>query len=144
MRFKLQIFIYFTLFIIHSTLFSITWEVKQDSTGDFSEIQNAIEEAVDNDTILVYPGIYYENVDFLSKAITLGSLVLTTDTLSYRNSTIIDANHNGRCVKIDSVLTGNATISGFTIQNGNANNGNIYVGENGGGWCCFNSKTNYF
>ena len=44
-------------------------EVKQDGTGDYTTIQEAIPAAGPNDTVLAYPGVYQENIDFLGKNI---------------------------------------------------------------------------
>ena len=48
--------------------------VKQDGTGDFDTIQEGINASVDGDMVLVYPGTYYENINFLGKNISLASL----------------------------------------------------------------------
>ena len=56
-------FLLFTLFI--SLLLAETIEIKQDGTGDFTTIHEGIIAATDSDTILVYPGTYYENIDYL-------------------------------------------------------------------------------
>ena len=37
----------------------------------YSTIQEAIQAAQEGDTVLVMPGVYYEEVDFLGKAITV-------------------------------------------------------------------------
>jgi len=41
--------------------------------ADYGTIQEAIDAAVGGDTVLVAPGTYVENIDFLGKAITLKS-----------------------------------------------------------------------
>ena len=41
--------------------------------GDFNSIQEAIDAVSDNDEICVGPGTYYEQIDFLGKAIRLYS-----------------------------------------------------------------------
>jgi len=94
-----------------------TLTVKQDSTGNYIIIQNAINEASDGDIVLVWPGTYYENVDFAGKNIMLASLALTTGDNSYRHSTIIDGNQSGSCATIVSDET-DAYLLGFTLQNG--------------------------
>jgi hypothetical protein len=39
-----------------------TWSVDDDGGADFIRIQDAINNAKDGDSILVYSGVYYENV----------------------------------------------------------------------------------
>ncbi len=125
----------FTLFLSltigfssHATILT----VKQDGTGDYTIIQYAINNAVDGDTVLVWPGIYYENVDFIGKNITMASLLLTTGDETYRYNTIIDGNNNGSCVVVMSGET-NAIINGFTIQHGSGTNFAHPVLHYGGG-----------
>jgi len=118
------------LFSLHSIAATLT--VKQDGTGDYTIIQNAINNAVDGDTVLVWPGIYYENVDFIGKNITLASLMLTTGDETYRYNTIIDGNNNGSCVVVMSGET-NAILNGFTLQHGSGTNFAHPILHNGGG-----------
>ena len=76
-------------------------------------IQEAIDAAVDGDTVLVAPGTYVENIDFLGKAITVASEAGPEET-------IIDGNQSGSAVTfvLGEGLT--SVLSGFTVQNGNA------------------------
>jgi len=53
---------------------SITYEIKQDGTSDFTTIQAGINIANTFDTLLVYPGTYYENINYNSKDIIITSL----------------------------------------------------------------------
>ena len=100
-----------------SLLFSTIIEIKQDGTGDYPSIQQGINAAVYFDTVLVHPGTYYENIDYLGKRITVASLELTTGDRSYINSTIINGNQDGSCVKFQSGEL-NAVLRGFSITNG--------------------------
>ncbi|MCF6341366.1 MAG: hypothetical protein L3J31_00985 [Bacteroidales bacterium] len=99
------------------TTMANTLTVKQDSTGDYNIIQDAIDAATNSDTILVWPGTYFENIEIIGKNITLGSLHLTTGDESYIFNTIIDANQNGSCVVFKSGVN-NAVLQGFTLQHG--------------------------
>jgi len=45
--------------------------VKQDGTGDYTIIQDAVNAAVDGDTILVWSGTYIENVSCEEKILRL-------------------------------------------------------------------------
>jgi len=84
--------------------------------GDYTTIQEGIDASTNGDTVLVYPGTYYENVNFNGKHITLASLELTTNDESYIDSTIIDGNQTGSCIRLDNEET--AVIRGFSITNG--------------------------
>ncbi len=91
--------------------------VKQDGTGDFTIIQDAVDASGDGDTVLVYPGIYYENIDLTGKGIVLAGTWLLNHEDSLINQTIIDGNHAESCVKS---LSGSewTSVIGLTIQNG--------------------------
>ncbi len=107
-----------TLLILLPVLITAqTITVKQDGTGDFTTIQDAVFASINGDTVLVWPGTYYENITLSTKKITLGSLVLTTNDISYRNTTIIDGSQNGSCIYTTSMHT-SVNINGFTLQNG--------------------------
>jgi len=115
MKPTLQIFILILLFT--QTVCAQIITVKQDSTGDYTVIQDAINASSDGDTVLVWPGTYFENVNFAGKNITLSSRLITTNDPAFKYNTIIDGNHNGTCVLINSDET-NAVLYGFTLQNG--------------------------
>jgi hypothetical protein len=119
----------------HATIFT----VKQDGTGNFIKIQSAINIAYINDTVLVWPGTYYENLHINAKPITLASLYLTTGEKQYIYQTIIDGSTIQNSVIVaDNFPTGTTgNICGFTIMNGDAryNNTNYqsqYMGWGGG------------
>lgn len=93
--------------------------VKQDGTGDYTKIQDAINMASwNNDTILVWPGTYYENINFLGKDLVLASLFMNTGDRQYIHQTIIDGNKNGSVITLQNQETLASVICGFTIQNG--------------------------
>ncbi len=126
---KIKLFILFVIIFVNSWLHSTTWHIKQDGTGNFTTIQDGIITATDSDTVLVYPGTYYENIDYLEKSLTVASLYIITPEDSLINQTIIDGNQQLRCVTIEDCE--NASIIGFTIQNGLAydcNSQNQYGG----------------
>ncbi len=73
--------------------------------GNYTRIQDAIDNASNEDTIFVFHGTYYENI-VINKAITVIG--------ENRNTTIIDGRQNGNVVR----LTANQIeFTGFTIQN---------------------------
>lgn len=108
--------------------------VKQDGSGNFSGIQPAYLAASSGDTILVYPGTYFENLDITnsSKNITIASMYLTTQDENYIHNTIIDGYQNGSCIAIRNTEQAGVLICGFTIENGSGygnfqNGGGIYI-----------------
>ncbi|MDP8322405.1 MAG: DUF1565 domain-containing protein, partial [Candidatus Stygibacter australis] len=94
-------------------------EVIQDGSGDHTNISDAMEEAVDGDTVLVYPGTYYEYVNYDSKLIVLGSLYMTTGNREYIHNTIIDGEGERGCVVVHFGEPQGTKLSGFTLQHGN-------------------------
>ncbi len=98
--------------------------VKEDGTGDYTVIQEAIVAAQDGDTVLVHEGTYYEHINFLGKKITVGSLHLTNPQNPFHIvNTIIDGSMPARADSNSVVhfVSGEDTASilhGFTIQNG--------------------------
>lgn len=122
--------VYILLFLLfslstHATIIT----VKQDGSGNFTTIQAGINAAAGGDTVLVWPGTYFENIDYLSKNITIASLFLTSGSDYYINTTIIDGAYNGSCVYISDITGSNATLCGFTIQHGS---GYSFLKQGGG------------
>ena len=109
------------LCLISSTMLlplnAVILPVAMDGSQQYTSIQSAVQSSAHGDTVLVYPGTYMENVNYSGKNITIASLELTTGDPSYRQTTIIDGNHNGATVRsIDPIS--NAGLFGFTIING--------------------------
>lgn len=92
----------------------------------YRTIQGGIDHSSQGDTVLVQPGIYYENLQFVfPHGITLSSNFLLTSDTSYISQTIINGDQNGNVINIDG-WTGdesNLIITGFTITNGYATSG---------------------
>ena len=94
------------------------WYVGGNGPGNYTTIQDAIDNASSNDTIFVYSGTYLENI-FINNTLNL----IGED----KNRTIIDAS-----AKLDVIYIGfpaNAVkITGFTIRNsGNSSSGGGYA-----------------
>jgi len=88
--------------------------------GDHATIQAAINASTNGDIVLIQPGTYYEHINFNGKAITVGSLFLTTEDESYISTTIINGSGSGRCVAFTSGETSTSELTGLTITNGGA------------------------
>lgn len=100
--------------------------------GDYPTIQEAINAAYEYDTVLVKPGEYVENIDFIGKNIVVASLFLTTGNPDFISLTIIDGDSAGSVVTFACEEDSTSAIIGFTIRHGYA--------ENGGGIYCLNSN----
>lgn len=79
--------------------------------ADQPSIQAGINAATNGDTVLVSPGTYFENIDFLGKAITVVSQ-------SGPVSTIIDGQQLASVVTFTNGEDRTSVLQGFTIRNG--------------------------
>ena len=98
------------------------------SVGDpYCSIQTAIGNAVDTDEIIVAQGEYFENINFLGKAVTLRS----TDPLDpvVVANTIINGGGSGSAVACANGEGADTVLSGFVISGGNAHNGGGMANE---------------
>ena len=126
---------YFVLFIglvFIGILQSATIIVDIDGNGDYISIQDGVDASVNGDTVLVYPGRYYENVDYNNHTITLGSLNLTTGERHYIRETIIDGNLEDSCIIVKRAESEGTMLFGFTITNGSGHYSTIASGYGGG------------
>ncbi len=108
---------------------------------DFNTIQEAINNANDGDEIIVLPGFYRENVDFLTKNIRLRSLnPLDANIVA---QTIIDGNDQGSCISILSGQNDSTLVAGLRLQNGHGQyGGGIHVNDSVGPMLMYNYITN--
>ncbi|MDH4158521.1 MAG: right-handed parallel beta-helix repeat-containing protein, partial [candidate division Zixibacteria bacterium] len=91
--------------------------------ADQPSIQAGIEIAMNGDTVLVAPGLYYENIDFRSKEIVVSSHFLLDQDPQYIFSTIIDGSQpvhsdSASCVRILCTGTQAPVIQGFSLTGG--------------------------
>jgi len=95
-----------------------TLYVGGNGSGNYSSIQEGVNNASEGDTVFVYDesSPYYENID-IGKSINLIG--------ENRNTTIIDGNENGHVVHIS---VEEVTVSGFTIQNASGGYPDNYAG----------------
>ena len=120
------------LIISFLSALSSTINVNHNGTGDYEKIQEAINNAMIGDTVVVWPGTYCENIDLLGKSLTITSRMLLTDDEFYKYNTIIDGNHSGACIAIHSNEE-SVRIYGLTIINGTGYDMSGYGDKNWGG-----------
>jgi len=84
----------------------------------FKTVQEGIDAASDDDTVIVARGTYVENIRFNGKNIVLGS----TDPLDPEvvSETVLDGNQAGAVVTFEGTEGEKCVLAGFTIRNGEA------------------------
>jgi hypothetical protein len=104
--------------------------------ADSSTIQGGIYGAVDGDTVIVHPGIYYEHqIDFLGKAITVTGI--DPEDSAVVAATVVDADSLGRVFVFFSGEDSSSILAGLTVTGG-------YISYDQGGagiWCLNTSPT---
>jgi len=132
-------FLFSLFFCLLSSLPAGIIRVPQDQPG----IQAGINAAVNGDTVLVADSTYYENINFMGKAITIASYYIMDLDTNHISNTIINGSQpaNPNAASVVSFVSGEdttAVICGFTITGGT---GTLYdaVHKVGGGIYCSNS-----
>jgi predicted outer membrane repeat protein len=95
--------------------------------NQYGTIQGAIDASVDGDTIIAETGIYYENLDFGGKSLTLTSTDPNDPNIVA--TTIIDANGSGSPISFPDYPDANCILTGFTVTGGDGSS------EGGGVYC---------
>lgn len=119
------------LIFCHIELFSAIINVP----ADYPSIQAAINASAAGDTIVVSPGIYYENLNFRGRNIVLTSLFYMDQDTSYISSTVINGSapsdpDTASCVIFCSGEDSTAVLQGFTLTGGS---GTIWTDIHGAG-----------
>jgi len=111
--------------------------VDDDGPADFKIIQAAIDDSNNGDTIVVYPGTYYETFNFdINPFKFKGKNIVLTSTDPNDPAVVEHTVIEGGYYSVISIVDANVTIDGFTIQNGS--------GYRNGGICCTSSKGTAF
>ena len=120
--------LFFLIIFSCSILFATIINVPDDQPT----IQAGINVADNSDTVLVHPGLYFENINYNGKNIIVASLFLTTQDTTYISDTIIDGNQNGTVIIFENGESSDAILCGFTIMNDfkptmSSGGGGIYI-----------------
>ena len=115
MKTCILIFVLLVTTCLYSTIINVP--------ADQPTIQDGIEAAATGDTVLVAEGTYYENIDFIGKAITVASNFIIDGDEAHIGNTIINGSQPedpdyGSCVRFMSGETINTTLKGFTLTEG--------------------------
>ncbi len=116
--------VFVSLLLLFGTADATVWYVHPDSI--LNSIQAGLDSCTAEDTVLVGPGTYVENIVWPNTQ----GIDLTSE--HGRDTTIIDGNSSGSVIVCTTGVDSTTIINGFTIQNGYA--------DNGGGIYCINSS----
>lgn len=123
----------FLVAVVVSSAWAETHIVDLSGAGDFATIQGAANVAADADTILVRPGVYYENVVFPEPAPSVSLIGEDPAT------TIIDAGGTDKCILVKNWSGSSGLVQGFTLRNsgtgstGGISNCGLAIHTNGSG-----------
>lgn len=114
---------FYLLVVIMLAVFPAVNATTINVPADQPTIQAAINTAIDNDTVLVAPGTYYENIRYFGKNILVTSHFIFDKDPQFIKSTIIDGSQpshpdTASVVRIVDSETKKAILQGFTITGG--------------------------
>ncbi len=118
------------LLALPSLIFGTMFRVALDGSQQYTHIQDAINAATWTDSILVYPGRYYENLTCNSRVIINSNYILAADT-SFISTTIIDGNLS---TSVFAYSSANLEMKGFTIVNDEAHTRPVYDEDDDSNW----------
>ena len=107
---------FFIICLLNIFLISISSARIINVPDDEETIQAAIEEAEDDDVVLVEPGEYLENISLLGRNIIVTSHIHHDGDNAFIEQTIINGDEQGPVVTFDE--EDESTLRGFTIRNG--------------------------
>jgi parallel beta-helix repeat protein len=111
-----------------STAAARTWRVAEDGSGDAPFIQAAIESAAVGDEILVGPGTYLENIDFLGKSVILRA------EMGFAATTLDGSLHDSSTVVMRRGEPTGTVLQGFTVTGGRGSKTIGFERVGGGLW----------
>ncbi len=120
---------FLVLFYIFTAICALAQTATIFVPEDCVSIQSAINRANNGDTIIVMPGTYVENIDFLGKAITVKSE-------KGADVTVIDGNQADSVVTLENGEGNDSILKGFTITNGFG----LGINGKGGGILCIDTS----
>jgi len=137
------------LFALSFTVLFTYTVVAQDTIhipDDYPTIQQGINAANNGDIILVSDGLYYENINFKGKVITVASQYLIDGDETHIENTVIDGSQpshpdSGSVVTFNSGEDTTSILCGFTITGGTGTIIGLLNARIGGGICVFYSST---
>ena len=100
-------------------------DLEEDGSEEhpFDMIQEGIEAAQDGDTVVVFDGTYWENIDFDGKSIRVTGLESNLPGDSIKSFPVVDGNGQGPVVSFMNGEDPNTELSGFVITGGLSDTG---------------------
>jgi hypothetical protein len=134
---KVKTIILLFIVLIPYAMLCNTLYVDHTTSGCYTSIQSAIDASAPNDTILVAPGRYYENVRIISKTLTIRSIYSAFSDIQ-REITIIDGNQTGSCFAITD--SSDVVLENLYLTNGSGFRQYTRSLPTGGGVFCLDSS----
>lgn len=92
--------------------------VLREVPTQFPQLQDALDQSVDGDTVLVLPGVYTGHFGILDAGVTLAGRHLFSGDSSDISATVLDGGGTGSVLRIRSAGQRVATVHGLTLRNG--------------------------